>query len=260
MTRPDQPPIPATDAICYEDIYTVEYANKRDVEFFRNRLADQGCERILEVGCGTGRVYEALRGLDPEPSYVGIDYSRSALKYFSDRHPEADIIEGFFPDCLSSRIEHDFDAVMFSFNGMSYMPDIRRPEFFDGCQRVLHERGRMLLHFFRFDPDRLILAHQPEAFVKEFDVNGLVVGKYIATQMLDEVEANATRRTFSYRFNDAGRQAEIVKVFDVFQCHIERIIAQIRAAGFSKVTLFSDPLATGYDPDADDVYLEAQLG
>ncbi|MBZ0128015.1 MAG: class I SAM-dependent methyltransferase [Rhodobacteraceae bacterium] len=260
MTRPDQSQAPARDAICYEDIYTVEYANKRDVEFFRNRLADQHCERILEVGCGTGRVYEALRDLDPQPSYVGIDYSRSALKYFSERHPEAETIEGFFPDCLSTKIEHDFDAVMFSFNGLSYMPDIRRPEFFDGCQRVLHERGRMLLHFFRFDPARLVLAHQPEAFVKEFDVNGLTVGKYIATRMMDDVEPNATRRTFSYRFSDANGPGEIVKVFDVFQCHSERIIEQIRAAGFTEITLFSDPYATGYDAAADDVYLEARLG
>lgn len=260
MTRPDTPTPPSHGAICYEDIYTVEYANKRDVDFFRNRLADQRCERILEVGCGTGRVYEALRDLDPQPSYVGIDYSRSALKYFSDHHPEAETIEGFFPDCLSTKIEHDFDAVMFSFNGLSYMPDIRRPEFFEGCARVLHERGRMLLHFFRFDPGRLIMAHQPEAFVKEFDVNGLTVGKYIATQMLDEVEADATRRTFSYRYDGAAGPGEIVKKFDVFQCHCDRIVAQIEAAGFRQITLYSDPMAAGYDPAADDVYLEAQLG
>jgi ubiquinone/menaquinone biosynthesis C-methylase UbiE len=44
---------------------------------------------VLEVGCGTGLVYEALNQAIPSLSYVGLDYSKAMLDIAHWRYPDA---------------------------------------------------------------------------------------------------------------------------------------------------------------------------
>ena len=51
--------------------------------------------RILEVGCGSGAVYEALcEEFSGSFSYIGVDISPDELTYFSLHHPKVPILRG----------------------------------------------------------------------------------------------------------------------------------------------------------------------
>ena len=49
---------------------------------------------ILEVGCGSGRFYESIKGLLTGRDYLGIDYSKQMLNIANNRYPEARFIHG----------------------------------------------------------------------------------------------------------------------------------------------------------------------
>lgn len=243
----------------YENIYNAEYSGKQDVVFFRSRVEALDARRILEIGCGTGRIYDALRDCRNDLDYAGIDYSGSALADFRRSHPDVDAIEGVFPEDMPLRQTAAFDAVLFTFNGLSYIEDLKRVGFFEGCRAVLKEGGHLLLHFFRYDPSRIHAEPITAEPVKTVSVGGVVFGKHLMTEMLPGVEIDATRRLFIYRALDRT-MPEIVKEFHVYPCRLERVVEQLTDAGFKDVVLSSSIDANGYDPEADDVYLQASAG
>lgn len=244
-------------SICYEDIYTAEYSSKKDLGLFSKLIVNHNIDSVLEVGCGTGRIYESITNLKSDIDYVGIDYSKGALKYFKSHYPEVNAIDGVFPECLDPTLAGSFASLIFAFNGLSYVPESKRAKFFEGCKAALNSSGRMLLHFYRFDPARLNLADEPEEFSREFEVKGVSVKKFISTQRIGKIASGATRRTFTYRFANNGKASEISKDFDVYPCKPDTIYAQIKTAGFIEIQKFSDPLTMSYDPLADDLYISA---
>ena len=102
-------------------------SNKADsVECLLNRNGIKP-KRILELGCGTGAVLSELKQRKVADQYFGVDYSKEAIQYLSQRDPEvrcavADITHTSRPfddiDCfdvvvLSHVIEHLEDPVPF---------------------------------------------------------------------------------------------------------------------------------------------------
>ncbi len=99
--------------------------------------------RILDHGCGIGRVYEAIG----RPSnYIGVDISDKYLEIFRARHPEATIIK------LSSWelpfLPKYFDHII-SFSVFTHF-DVHQMTFMLGeFNRVLKLNGEILLTIFR---------------------------------------------------------------------------------------------------------------
>lgn len=62
-----------------EGVLAIEYAQKGD--------------KILEVGCGTGRIYDVLKA-GTDLHYTGLDMSQAMLKLFHNRYPDIPLVEG----------------------------------------------------------------------------------------------------------------------------------------------------------------------
>lgn len=83
--------------------------------------------RILDVGCNVGHYLRALRSLDPNINYVGVDaypiYIEKAKAIFGENERTAflvkDVMEPLFPDC-------PFDIV-FCCNLILHLPDFKLP-------------------------------------------------------------------------------------------------------------------------------------
>jgi SAM-dependent methyltransferase len=107
------------------------YRSPDVVDYFSAKRELDGCEihafsayipegaRILDLGVGGGRTTEFLSARSS--SYLGIDYSPEMVKACSARFPGLRF-EVMDARDLGSLADAMFDAVVFSFNGLDYLP------------------------------------------------------------------------------------------------------------------------------------------
>ncbi|MFZ3342802.1 MAG: methyltransferase domain-containing protein [Terriglobales bacterium] len=98
--------------------------------------------RMLDIGVGGGRT--TLHFAPLVGSYVGIDYSEQMIAACKERFGEIPNLLTFqMADVrsLSSFPDHDFDFVLFSYNGLDYIPHDSRPDALREIRRVLKKNG-----------------------------------------------------------------------------------------------------------------------
>ncbi|HYJ79506.1 MAG TPA: methyltransferase domain-containing protein, partial [Longimicrobiaceae bacterium] len=87
----------------------------------RDAVAELRPQRLLDVGCGDGRMLEMLRGV--VPVRVGVDPSERAIRFAQAFNPDAECVVGTAADvpgtfdvvtCVET-LEHIPDAVLASF-------------------------------------------------------------------------------------------------------------------------------------------------
>jgi SAM-dependent methyltransferase len=91
--------------------------------------------RVLDLGVGTGRTTRALS--EVASRYVGVDLAPRMVAVAAERFPAAELVVGDAAD-LSRFPDSSFDLVVFSYNGIDYLPD-------DGARhRCVREVRRVL--------------------------------------------------------------------------------------------------------------------
>ena len=95
-------------------------------------------KRILDLGVGSGRTVGRISLLSD--SYIGVDYAAEMVSAAQQKFPWADIRWGDAGD-LSSFPDHDFDFVLFSFNGIGSLDDEGRTSALTEIRRVLDQGG-----------------------------------------------------------------------------------------------------------------------
>lgn len=97
---------------------------------------------ILDIGIGTGRT--TLHLADAVGRYVGIDYSAAMIAASRDRlqsrFPRAEFSVGD-ATALAAFADHEFDFVLFSFNGIDYVAHTARERIYAEVRRVLRPDG-----------------------------------------------------------------------------------------------------------------------
>ena len=98
---------------------------------------------ILDIGVGAGRTTPFLSKI--AKTYIGIDYSDAMIARCRQKFPSLSFLR---MDASNMRVFPDgsFDAVVFSFNGIDYLPtsDARR-SCLEECSRVLRAGGVLIL-------------------------------------------------------------------------------------------------------------------
>ncbi len=108
------------------------------------KLRLEGDERVLDLGCGEGKVTAEIAARLPRGSVLGLDVSRDMISFARERLPPEDypnlrFIEG---DMLDLSFEEEFDVV-FSNAALHWVPDHGRV--FAGIGCALRPGGRVLL-------------------------------------------------------------------------------------------------------------------
>src|SRR3954454_6770912 len=120
------------DAGSYDRMSDPQLAMGRDVI---DRLDLRGDERVLDAGCGTGRLTELLVGQGPDGTVVGVDGSEAMVQRTRARGFEA-----FTADLADLVVDEPFDAVL-STATFHWIPDHER--LFARLHAALRPGGRL---------------------------------------------------------------------------------------------------------------------
>ena len=110
------------------------------------RLRLGGTERILDIGCGDGRVSAELAARVPAGSVLAVDASAEMVAYAREKHLNGTSGNLAFAVVDATRLTcgHMFDLVV-SFSCLHWVQD--QAAVLHGIARALADDGRMFLHF-----------------------------------------------------------------------------------------------------------------
>jgi trans-aconitate methyltransferase len=113
------------------------------------RVALGACDRVLDVGCGNGKITAAIADRIPDGSVLGVDPSRNMIDfarehYAPSTHPNLRFELG---DARNLTYGHEFDRVV-SFNAVHWVPE--QAAVLRSIRAALKSDGEALL---RFVPD-----------------------------------------------------------------------------------------------------------
>jgi trans-aconitate methyltransferase len=108
------------------------------------RLSLNGTERILDVGCGDGRITAQIAARVPRGSVLGVDPSRDMIAFASKHFGTPGELKIRFEVADARRLTHrgEFDLVV-SFNALHWVPE--QGEALDSIRSALRPGGRALL-------------------------------------------------------------------------------------------------------------------
>jgi trans-aconitate 2-methyltransferase len=110
------------------------------------RMSLEGDERVLDIGCGDGKISAAIARRLPRGSIVGVDISHAMVHFAQQTYPPSSYRNLSFKHADASRLDYcrDFDWVV-SFAALHWV--IEHPPVLTGIARALTARGRVLLQF-----------------------------------------------------------------------------------------------------------------
>ncbi|MCD4694239.1 class I SAM-dependent methyltransferase [bacterium] len=121
MDRETQKKLLETVRINYEEIaFSFNQTRKKGIWPELTKLAEEvkDGDRILDIGCGNGRLLEAFR--DKKIDYIGVDFSKNLIKKAKDNYPENNFFVGNMLD-LGKISELNFNYV-FSVATLHHLP------------------------------------------------------------------------------------------------------------------------------------------
>jgi trans-aconitate 2-methyltransferase len=121
-------------------------AQQRWAEELLSRISIRGDERILDIGCGDGKITAKTALLVPKGSVIGLDNSKEMLRFARARFPPSSLPNLAFEYGDASELKYDdeFDLVL-SFACLHWVQD--HGPVLEGISRSLKSGGRVLMQF-----------------------------------------------------------------------------------------------------------------
>ena len=121
-------------------------AQQKWAEELLSKISIRGDERILDIGCGDGKITAEVALLVPRGSVVGLDNSREMMSFARDRFPPESWpnLEFQYGDASKLQYEDEFDLIL-SFACLHWVQD--HGPVLEGIRRSLKNGGRILMQF-----------------------------------------------------------------------------------------------------------------
>ncbi|MHC5796058.1 class I SAM-dependent methyltransferase [Lacisediminihabitans sp. FW035] len=114
------------------------------VNEFVNKVAKRPGSRILDAGCGAGRMVTYLQSQSPSLDVVGIDLSVEMIALAQSAHPDAEFRQADFSDTQFP--EREFDGILAWYSIIHTEPD-QLAEIVAEFARILRPEGLVLLGY-----------------------------------------------------------------------------------------------------------------
>lgn len=132
----------ATEAELYRALHR---GTPGDLSFYRERCA--GASRVLELGCGYGRILETL--FEPGRDLVGLDLDPALLdlaRNTMEARPDLELICG---DMSQLKLPNSFDRIILAFNTFYCIPESKKHDLLRRIHDHLLPGGKLLLDAYR---------------------------------------------------------------------------------------------------------------
>lgn len=236
------------------DLYAALHrGNPGDEAFYRAVCA--GADRVLELGCGSGRILEAL--VDQGGQLVGIDSSEEALALARTRLPASVRLQR--ADMETFDLGGGFDRVLIPFNGIYCLPDIARVRrTFVQVEKALVPGGLLVFDGYAGDP-----IHEDDSFEEGFDEEGEIAtidarGKHWRVFERSEYERWSQRFTVHYRYLAEDDGEEIFATIRHRYLRLEEALEALESAGLEPLAAHGDFDQSAYDGDSDHMVVTAR--
>lgn len=206
---------------------------REDVDFYRRRASELGARRLLELGCGTGRITIPLA--EQDWSVVGIDFSPSMLRRARSksegkpRRPrwiEADIARlGEF------ELGEPFDLVLIPYSAFQLLSPEDRLGTLWGVARHLRPGGRLLMDI---SPNFTSTEEQLDAHVltaESRELEGVVACYGTVRQRSMEVATEFEDRYEVFHY-DGSRESAILRerYYTLFTDYVTQLLDRAKLA------------------------------
>lgn len=236
------------------DLYaSVHGGNEGDEDFYRAVCA--GAHRVLELGCGSGRILAVLA--DQVEDLFGVDSSDEALALAREKLPASVRLQR--ADMATFDVGSGFDRVLIPFNGIYCLPDlagVRRT--FQQVEKALAPGG--LLVFDGYSGDAF---HEDASFEEGFDEEEEIAtvdarGKRWRVFERSEYERGPQRFTVHYRYVAENDGEEILAMIRHRYLRLEEALEALESAGLEPLAAHGDFDQSAYDDDSDHMILTAR--
>jgi SAM-dependent methyltransferase len=236
------------------DLYdSLHGGNEGDEAFYRAVCA--GADRVLELGCGSGRILAALA--EQVSALHGVDSSEAALALARQRLPSS--VKLHRGEMESFDVGGGFERVLIPFNGIYCLADlesVRRT--FVQVEKALAPGG--LLVFDGYAGDAL---HEDESFEEGFDEEGEIAtvdarGTRWRVFERSEYERSPQRFTVRYRYVAEDGGEEICATIHHRYLRLQEALEALEGAGLQPLVAHGGFDQRVYDHDSDHMILTAR--
>lgn len=236
------------------DLYaSLHSGNEGDEKFYRAVCV--GADRVLELGCGSGRILSALA--DQVAELHGVDSSEEALALARMNLPAS--IELRRGDMETFDVGAGFDRVLVPFNGIYCLPDlesVRRT--FAQVEKALAPEGLLVFDGYAGDP-----IHEDDSFDEGFDAEGEIAtvdarGKRWRVFERSEYERSAQRFTVHYRYLAEDNGEEILATIRHRYLRLKETREALEDAGLEPLVAHGDFDQRAYDRDSERMIITAR--
>ncbi len=234
------PDFEANEYTVLSQFYDLEYSVfDADLDMYR-QFAERARGPILELGCGTGRVLEALAGVDYP--VVGIDTSNAMLEIARSRvDADVTLVQRDMRACdVEPLLPHGpFAFVLSAINTFLHLVDVRSQiETLESVRRVLAPGGVMLLDLFVPDPN--LISQLDGRILLEFQhvyENGDRLDKWVARTHDLASQLIQTTVYFDVTSPD-GSVRRLVDHYSTRYVHLYELEHLLSRTGWDLVSLF----------------------
>lgn len=204
-----------------------------DVDFFLRRALMAG--RVLEIGCGTGRIYTELR--KKSINIIGIDSSEEMLSFLRERAQKEGIsIEVHLQSMLNLQLSGKYDLIILAYRTFMHLYSTdEQKEVFRQIKSILAPGGEVIIDLFNPDLERinhssysLLDSSDPYKLVwlwEEFDIPKQIVRNIFRIEELD---------------SEGRTTATVSKQFQARWTHPEEFRQLAIDSGFKVKTVYAD--------------------
>lgn len=224
----------------YAQFYCLEMKDfVQDIKFYQSHCENNS--RILELGCGTGRISQALSAFGH--SVVGLDISFPMLQQRSKK--SSDSPSYLCMDMTEMAFTIQFDHILIPYNTLNLL---RKNSTINRClqqvKRYLKQRGSLLLQL--HIPDRQLVElnggklFQFQTFSLPENTSGKLIKETLRSYHSRKQEIRLEERYRVRPDNDPGAKKDLSHILHLAAFSVNNWVELLENNGFHKLTLFGD--------------------
>ena len=233
------------DPLLYHAHHTLR---SEDLPFWRD-LSLQTSGKVLELGCGTGRVM--LRLVKDQIMVTGLDNDSTMLAFVRQSVPPqlGHFVEIHEADMRDFSLAEQFSLIILPCNTLSIFKSADRSKIFQAAKKHLAPDG-----VFAFSiPNTLVLADLPEIGEEELEDEFAHPSTNYPVHVYSSWERSTDRMSFYWRYDHVFPDGHIVKAVHHTTHYLDppqAYIAELKACGLKPFAAYGDFFREKFEPDS----------